>query len=213
MLKGASPRTAASLVRKSFRNCFKRTIEHLRRFSVCGILAMMRPPGHPISLAEFEADVRTGLSKASQKELYSKYFYDDLGTALFEQMRCFRVWTDAGRFALVTRVRAGIAKAGGESFCRNRTGQRFRRQSAKILPHLTADRPVTYCPIDLSAAALSRCVRDLDDIRNLKIVTIEDSYIRGLRSASQFRNRVRPYSFYFLAARSVTSSRPSQKTF
>src|SRR6185503_16440671 len=44
----------------------------------------MRPPGHPISFAEFEADVREGLSKAPQKELYSKYFYDDLGTELFE---------------------------------------------------------------------------------------------------------------------------------
>src|SRR5439155_834668 len=43
-----------------------------------------RPPGHPVSLAEFEADVRRGLSNAGQKELYSKYLYDDLGTALFE---------------------------------------------------------------------------------------------------------------------------------
>ncbi|HYR41585.1 MAG TPA: L-histidine N(alpha)-methyltransferase, partial [Terriglobia bacterium] len=45
---------------------------------------MSRPPGHPVSLNEFEADVRAGLSKTGQKELYSKYFYDDLGTALFE---------------------------------------------------------------------------------------------------------------------------------
>src|SRR2546430_8385603 len=32
---------------------------------------------------EFASDVRAGLSKA-QKELHSKYFYDDLGSALFE---------------------------------------------------------------------------------------------------------------------------------
>jgi uncharacterized SAM-dependent methyltransferase len=44
----------------------------------------MQPPGHPISVTEFERDVRAGLSKPGQKELYSKYFYDDLGTALFE---------------------------------------------------------------------------------------------------------------------------------
>src|SRR5213592_4228101 len=43
-----------------------------------------RPPGHPVSLTEFEADVRAGLTKPGQKELYSKYFYDDLGSALFE---------------------------------------------------------------------------------------------------------------------------------
>src|SRR5258708_4461203 len=33
--------------------------------------------------SEFAADVRAGLSKP-QKELHSKYFYDDLGSALFE---------------------------------------------------------------------------------------------------------------------------------
>src|ERR1700745_1876888 len=44
----------------------------------------MRPPGHPISKTEFEADVHGGLTRSGQKELYSKYFYDDLGTALFE---------------------------------------------------------------------------------------------------------------------------------
>src|SRR5258706_14208591 len=35
------------------------------------------------SVSEFAADVRAGLSKP-QKELHSKYFYDDLGSALFE---------------------------------------------------------------------------------------------------------------------------------
>src|SRR3989442_7939669 len=45
---------------------------------------MMRPRGHPISFTELEADVRAGLTKPGQKELYSKYFYDDLGSALFE---------------------------------------------------------------------------------------------------------------------------------
>src|ERR1700675_4438496 len=33
---------------------------------------------------EFAADVRTGLTKPVQKELPSKYLYDDVGSALFE---------------------------------------------------------------------------------------------------------------------------------
>src|SRR5712692_7307152 len=33
---------------------------------------------------EFAADVRTGLTRAGQKELLSKYLYDDVGSALFE---------------------------------------------------------------------------------------------------------------------------------
>src|SRR5438105_12644844 len=33
---------------------------------------------------EFATDVRAGLTKPKQKELPSKYLYDDLGSALFE---------------------------------------------------------------------------------------------------------------------------------
>src|SRR5439155_18629149 len=63
------------------------------------------------------------------------------------------------------------------------SGEKARR----ILPHLVKTGPVTYCPVDLSGAALSRCVRDVDDIAGLKIIPIEDSYISGLASASKLR--------------------------
>ena len=33
---------------------------------------------------EFAADVRAGLTKSGQKELPSKYLYDDVGSSLFE---------------------------------------------------------------------------------------------------------------------------------
>src|SRR6476646_6865809 len=33
---------------------------------------------------EFAADVRAGLTRSGQKELLSKYLYDDVGSALFE---------------------------------------------------------------------------------------------------------------------------------
>ncbi len=33
---------------------------------------------------EFAADVRAGLTQREQKELLSKYLYDDVGSALFE---------------------------------------------------------------------------------------------------------------------------------
>src|SRR5579871_6340209 len=39
---------------------------------------------HSLSRAQFAADVRAGLSEKSQKKLYPKYFYDELGSALFE---------------------------------------------------------------------------------------------------------------------------------
>ena len=60
-------------------------------------------------------------------------------------------------------------------------------KAREVLPHLVRNRSLTYAPIDLSGAALSRCQRDVDDIRNLKVVPIEDSYIHGLASASKLR--------------------------
>ena len=46
---------------------------------------------------EFAADVRAGLTKAGQKELPSKYLYDDVGSALFEVISVLpRVRPDPG---------------------------------------------------------------------------------------------------------------------
>ena len=39
-------------------------------------------PAQPVY--EFAADVRAGLTRRGQKELPSKYLYDDVGSALFE---------------------------------------------------------------------------------------------------------------------------------
>src|SRR5450432_2069019 len=37
-----------------------------------------------LTTLEFAEDVRRGLSKTPQRELYSKYLYDEIGSALFE---------------------------------------------------------------------------------------------------------------------------------
>jgi dimethylhistidine N-methyltransferase len=151
---------------------------------------MREPPGHPISLEEFEADVRAGLSKARQKELFSKYFYDELGTALFEAITLLPEYG-------LTRADLRLLRLHAREL-RNWTpnlsvvvelGSGSGEKAREILPYLAAEQPLTYCPVDLSAAALSRCGRDLDDIENLKIVPIEDSYIGGLASASRWRQR------------------------
>ena len=149
---------------------------------------MSRPPGHPISLTEFEEDVRAGLTKRGQKELYSKYFYDDLGTALFEAITLLPEYglTRADLRLLSTHARELPERAANVSVVVE-LGSGSGEKAHVILPHLVRHHPITYCPIDLSAAALSRCQRDLDDIRNLKVVPIEDSYIGGLGSASRLR--------------------------
>jgi dimethylhistidine N-methyltransferase len=148
----------------------------------------MRPPGHPISRTELEADVYAGLSKFEQKELYSKYFYDDLGTALFEAITLLPEYglTRADMRLLEAYARDLAARARNVSVIVE-LGSGSGEKARKILPRFLEQHPITYSPIDVSAAALNRCQRDLDDLDNLTIVPIEDSYLKGLDTASKMR--------------------------
>jgi L-histidine Nalpha-methyltransferase len=150
---------------------------------------LSRPPGHPISLTEFEIDVRAGLTKQGQKELYSKYFYDDLGTALFEAITLLPEYgLTRADLRLLRKHARELPKRAPDVSVIVELGSGSGEKAREVLPHFVRDHAVTYCPIDLSAAALSRCQRDLDDIRNLKVVPIEDAYIGGLAAASKLRH-------------------------
>jgi uncharacterized SAM-dependent methyltransferase len=46
---------------------------------------------------------------------------------------------------------------------------------------------VAYCPIDLSRSSLQKCELELQRISSVRIQPIEDSYLRGLEHAVQFR--------------------------
>ena len=148
----------------------------------------MRSPNRSLLLTEFEGDVRVGLSKPGQKELFSKYFYDDLGTALFDTITLLPEYglTRADRRLLRRHARELGTRVGNRSVVVE-LGSGSGDKAREVLPFLAADQALTYCPVDVSKAALNRCVRDLDDIPNLRIVPIEDSYIHGLRAASRFR--------------------------
>jgi L-histidine Nalpha-methyltransferase len=161
----------------------------------------MRSTELAILLSEFEADVRAGLGMPGQKELYSKYLYDDLGTALFQAITFLPEYGLTRADLRLLRNHAGeippLAK--NLSFVVE-LGSGSGEKAHEILPHLANGSHVTYCPIDLSAAALSRCQRDLDDIRNLKVVPVENSYINGLASASKLRKPGRSMLVLFLGS-------------
>src|ERR1700741_2370768 len=115
----------------------------------------MRPPGHPISPTELEADVHSGLGKPGQKELYSKYFYDDLGTALFEAITRLPEYglTRADMRLLRNHAPELPGRCGFPSVVVE-LGSGSGEKAREVLPHLAAENIITYCPIDLSAAAL-----------------------------------------------------------
>src|SRR4029077_6105781 len=93
VMKGGSARTDACMLRRTFRNWFQphypyvyatfRCVEDSHHNPSLGadMLTYSRPTRH---VSEFADAVRDGLTKPGQKELPSKYLYDEVGSSLFE---------------------------------------------------------------------------------------------------------------------------------
>jgi L-histidine Nalpha-methyltransferase len=130
---------------------------------------------------EFADDVRTGLTKPGQKELLSKYLYDDVGSALFEVICRLpeygltradeRVLTrHAGD--LVNRLPGPIAVA--------ELGSGSGKKTRRILEAFCRRHPTRYYPIEISPTALAMCERELSDIDCISILGFEREYLDGL---------------------------------
>jgi L-histidine Nalpha-methyltransferase len=137
---------------------------------------------------EFAADVRAGLTKVGQKELLSKYFYDDLGTALFEAITLLPEYgLTRADLRLLDAHSAELAKRASDVSVMAELGSGSGNKARVLLPHFVKTKSLTYCPIDVSSAALLRSQRDVADIQHLTTVPIHDSYVKGLASASKLR--------------------------
>ncbi len=133
------------------------------------------------SLADFAADVRTGLTKPGQKELYSKYLYDEIGSTLFE--------------AIVLLPEYGLSRAGDRLLERHsmeiarllpgpvvvaELGSGTARRTRWMLEALSKRQNVNYYPIDISRSALDRAELDLSRLESVSILGFERAYLDGL---------------------------------
>jgi len=150
----------------------------------------MRRKLKALPASEFEIDVQAGLTRRGQKELPSKYFYDDLGSALFEAITLLPEYgLTRADLRLLDAHAADLAALGGNTSIVAELGSGSGEKARRVLPDLIGTQELVYCPIDLSSAALVRCRRDLDDIPNLKITPLQESFVDGLASASKLRER------------------------
>lgn len=132
------------------------------------------------AVAEFGLDVRAGLLRRGQKELHSKYLYDDLGSALFEAITFLPEYglTRADERLLESHSRE-IVSALSPPVRVVELGSGSGRKTRLILEALQNRQESTdYHPIDVSAAALSRCQYDLSSIADVHAV--HASYLDGL---------------------------------
>jgi L-histidine Nalpha-methyltransferase len=170
-------------------NAFRCDDQCRRTMSKTQSLSRIATAAIPDVYAEFEADVVNGLSKPGQKELASRYLYDDLGSALFEAITLLPEYgLTRAEMRLLRQHRAELARRAAHCSVVIDLGCGSGEKAREVLTTLAAHRKMVYCPIDVSTGALTRCIRTLDDIENVDIVSFDDSYVRGLRRAAQYRS-------------------------
>ena len=130
---------------------------------------------------EFAADVRAGLTKPNQKELLSKYLYDDVGSALFEVISHLPEYglTRADE-RLLRRYAGDIVERLAGPVAVAELGSGSGKKTRQILEALCLRQKTRYYPIEISPTALAKCQRELSDIDCISIVGFEREYLDGL---------------------------------
>ena len=140
------------------------------------------------AILEFAHEVREGLSKSPQRELPSRYFYDALGSALFEAITLLPEYglTRADERLLEAHAPGIVARLPPPLIVAE-LGSGSGRKTRWILQALARREYALYYPIDVSASALAECKRVLGDIDSLRITTMEQAYLDGLRQVAARR--------------------------
>ncbi len=137
----------------------------------------------------FAEDVRTGLLRPGQKELPSKYLYDEVGSALFEVISVLPEYglTRADERLLRRHAMDIVARLQSRVLVAE-LGSGSGRKTRWILEALTRrQHRTTYCPIEISPTALARCESELGHIECVSIVGFEHPYLDGLLAAAAAR--------------------------
>ncbi len=133
------------------------------------------------SKTDFATDVRTGLSIPGQKELPSKYLYDEIGSALFEVISVLPEYglTRADE-RLLRRHAHDIVERLSLPVLVTELGSGSGKKTRWILEALSRRQATAYYPIEISHSALARCRQELGQISALSIVGVERPYLDGL---------------------------------
>lgn len=163
---------------------------------------------------EFAAGVRAGLTKIRQKELPSKYFYDALGSKLFDAICELPEYglTRADE-RILKRFSPQIAERISGDIIVCELGSGSGRKTRFLLEALSRQRRIDYYPIEISRSALVTCERELSDIESVGIVGLEGEYLEGLREAASRRKRGQRILVLFLGSTIGNFSHPCDRNF
>ena len=140
-------------------------------------------------VSEFADAVRDGLTKAGQKELPSKYLYDEVGSALFETICVLPEYglTRADARLLETHAR-DIVEQLPRPISVAELGSGTGKKTRWVLEALSARQRTFYYPIEISPSALAACEKELGQIDLVSVVGYEQTYLDGLRAVEKNRD-------------------------
>jgi L-histidine N-alpha-methyltransferase len=168
----------------------------------------------PKASYEFAADVRTGLTRPDQKELLSKYLYDEVGSALFE------VISHLPEYGLTRADERLLRRHGNDIVERLATpisvaelGSGSGRKTRHILEALCRRQRTAYYPIEISPSALAMCERELSDIESISILGFEREYLDGLLEVAAQRRSGQHLFVLFLGSTIGNFDRPAGLNF
>ncbi len=163
---------------------------------------------------EFASDVRDGLWHAEQKELPSKYLYDEVGSALFE------VISTLPEYGLTRADQRLLQRYSGEIVARisppvvvAELGSGSGKKTRHLLEAIDRRQHTRYCPIEISHSALTMCARELGDIEHISIVGYEREYLDGLREVAERRLPGEQLLALFLGSTIGNFDRPADAKF
>jgi dimethylhistidine N-methyltransferase len=168
----------------------------------------------PVVSAEFASDVREGLTKTGQRELPSKYLYDEVGSELFEAICLLPEYG-------VTRADSRLLqKYVGEIITRMplpthvaELGSGSGKKTRYILEELSKHQRTFYYPIEISPAALAACEKELGQMDFVSLVGYEKPYLEGLRAVAARRESGEHLCVLFLGSTIGNFDRPAADDF
>jgi len=154
------------------------------------------------------------LNQPGQKELPSKYLYDEIGSALFDVICLLPEYglSRAGMRLLQRHSAEVVDKLPGPVIVAelgSGTGQKTRW----LLEALARRQRVNYYPIDISRSALHRCQQELGEIDMVSIVGFERAYLDGLREVASRRFKDERLLVLFLGSTIGNFDRPAGEQF
>ena len=146
----------------------------------------------------FLNDVRDGLLREGQKALPPVWFYDDVGSALFEAIT---VLPEYG----LTRADCRLLECHAKAIVNEARSPKLIIElgsgvGSKTRHLLAVSGDVVYRPIDISAAALRLCDVSLEGMDNVTVEPIEAGYDQGLTLALRHRHDDRHAMILFLGS-------------